>query len=124
MSHALKHFLPRMNTLFHKEKNNLLALKCYFSENFKSVSSLYSPYIGWLSPGTDTTGMEDTGRPVWDETLRSAQRRGAKTAPAVPTASCWKTKLSTLTDASLLLPRAACNHHLHQHRRHHQCSLH
>lgn len=61
------------------------------SENFKPVSWPYSPYIGWLSPGSDTTGMEDTGRPVWGETLRSAQRRGAKTAPAAPTASCWET---------------------------------
>lgn len=118
-----KSFLLDMNIMSQK-KQKLLPLKCYFHKNVTSVS-LYSPYILWLFPGTDTTGMEDTGRRVWDETFRSARRTGARTAPAAPTASCLKTKLYTLTDArrpERLLPRTACNHHHHHQPRrcHHQ----
>lgn len=58
------------------------------------VTWLYSPCILWLFPGTGTTEMEDTGRPVWDETLRSARCIGAKTEQAETTASCLKTQLS------------------------------
>lgn len=57
------------------------------------MTLLYSPYILWLSPGTGTTEMEDTGRPVWDETLRCARSTGAKTEQG-ETASCLEAKLS------------------------------
>lgn len=55
-----------------------------------SVFSVYSPCILLLSPGIDTTEMEDNGRRVWDETSRSfsGQHRGARTQAAVLTASC------------------------------------
>lgn len=49
----------------------------------------YSPCTLSLSPGTDTTEMEGTGRTVWDESRSfSGQNRGAETPQTALTASC------------------------------------